>query len=101
MSAPEPQVPPRGEKARPTKPPGDEGRQRWITIAWLIGAVILFALLQFRPLTNGGPKEITFSRFLTLVDDGQVTEASIATDSVQGTYTEDDNDVSFVATLPP
>ncbi|HET7483037.1 MAG TPA: ATP-dependent zinc metalloprotease FtsH, partial [Actinomycetota bacterium] len=101
MSDPERPIPPRGEKARPTKP-GDDPKQRWITVAWLVGAVVLFALLQLNPLTNRAPEEISYTKFQDLVDGDQVTKVSVATDSIQGTYKDDEgHSVSFVTTLPP
>ena len=74
-------------------------RQRNITLAWIIGAFLLLSLIQ--SVLVGRPDEIKFARFLSLLDDGRVTEAVVSERAVTGTFREGDEDRSFSATLPP
>jgi len=95
------------KKATPGKaPPGQpgpqspfSGRQRWITIAWAVGALALIFAFQ----TRFGPttEDIRFSRFLTLVEDEELTEVDIGTTSISGTYSSDDQERNFATTIPP
>jgi cell division protease FtsH len=88
-----------GRGGRPGGPPAPDNRQRMITIAWIIGAIVLFSLFQN---IGGGAEEIDFSRFLELVENGNVTEAVISESGVEGTFTNDEGqDRPFLTTLPP
>ena len=89
---------PKGEKARPKTTGPDENRQRWTTLAWVGAAVLLFIVLQ---LDLSAPRELTYGRFLDLADQGRVERADITASSIEGTFTEGDEDVSFTTTLPP
>ncbi len=92
--------PRRGER-RPSGPPGPpDSRQRAITIAWIVGAILLFLVFQ-NPL-GGGREQISFSRVLNLIERGDVTEVTISETSVSGTYADrNDEAQEFGATLPP
>jgi cell division protease FtsH len=92
--------PRRGER-RPSGPPGpSDSRQRAITIAWILGAILLFLVFQ-NPL-GGGREQISFSRVLNLIERGDVTEVTISETSVSGTYADkNDGAQEFGATLPP
>ena len=69
-------------------------------MAWIIGAVLL--LLVFQTTLAPRPQEIRFSRFLDLVEQGQVHEVDISDTTVSGTYTPDGgSDVRFVSTIAP
>jgi len=92
--------PRRGEQRQTGPPGGPDPRQRAITIAWILGAVLLFFLFQ-NPLTSG-PERISFSRVLTLVERGDVDEVTISETSVSGTLSREGEDQQeFVSTLPP
>jgi cell division protease FtsH len=85
---------------KPSGPPSPfAGRQRWITIAWVVGALALIFAFQ----TRFGPtiEDIRFSRFLTLVEDEELTEVDIGTTSISGTYADGDEERSFSTTIPP
>jgi cell division protease FtsH len=93
-------------KRAPGAPPGPEGpdaRQRNMTIAWIVGALLLFTLLQTSLF--GGREEIPFSRFLELVDDDRVSEATVSETVVTGTFSEgsgeDRSEQEFTTTVPP
>src|SRR5680860_586185 len=88
-------------KQGPQRPPTEGGmdpRQRNITIAWVIGGLILFALTQ--TFTGGQSESIEFSRFLDLADEGQVTEVNISETSVSGRFDSDEGEQEFSTTLP-
>src|SRR5918992_453704 len=91
----------RGEKRQPGGAPGaSDPRQRDITVAWILGAILLFLLFQ-NPL-SGGPERVSFSRVLNLVERGDIDEVTISETSVSGTFTqEEEGETEFVATLPP
>lgn len=80
----------------------DPKRQRNITIAWVIGGVLLFAVIQM--FSGGRQEELEFSPFLDLVEEGKVTEANITETSVEGVYTsgdgEDGGGQPFTTTIP-
>ena len=90
------------------KPPGPgkdlgpkrpfEGRQRWITIAWVAGTLLVLLVVQtmFVP----APQTVSFSRFLDLVDQGAVTEVNISATTVEGSYRTSGGAQQFVTTLP-
>jgi cell division protease FtsH len=97
---------PRGDTTGSGAPPGrgpDDDRQRNITIAWILGGLLLFSLLQGTFL--GGREEISFSRFLEMVEEGRVSEATVSETMVTGVFTEGGGDEEaerrFTATLPP
>ncbi|HEX2196150.1 MAG TPA: ATP-dependent zinc metalloprotease FtsH [Actinomycetota bacterium] len=85
-------VPPRGG----TQPPD---QQRWVTVAWIVGALVLITLFQtvFAPST----REISFTRLFELAQDGRITEASVSETSVGGTLQDGEDEVSFTTTIPP
>ena len=92
---------PRGDSARP-KSSDDRSpeRQRWITAAWIVAALVLFVFIQVNPTSN--ETTITLSRALNLVEDDRIKEATITQSSIEGVFTEEDGkEVKFVATLPP
>lgn len=93
-------------KRSPSSPPGappPDDRQRNMTIAWIVAALVLFALFQTSLFT--GQEEIHFSRFLELVDDGRVTEATVSETVVTGAFAEgsgdDRSEQKFTTTVPP
>ncbi len=95
--------PPKGEKAKPTGPPGpDPVRQRWTTVAWILASVALFYFLQ-GGFGSSSPEEISLSRLFTLVENGEVNEATISTTTVEGVLApEGEGDPkNFTTTLPP
>ena len=83
---------------RPQQQEGMDPRQRNITIAWVIGGLLLFFVIQ--TLTAGQSEEIEFGRFLDLTDEGQVTEVNISETTVSGVLEGDDGEREFSATLP-
>ena len=91
-------------KQGPNRPPpaagggGMDPRQRNITIAWVIGGLILFTLLQ--TFMGGQQQEIGFPRFLDLVGEGRVAEVNISETSATGTFEADDGEREFTATMP-
>jgi cell division protease FtsH len=86
-------VPPRG----PGKAPD---QQRWMTVAWVVGAFVVLMLFQslFGPQTS----EISFTKLFELAERGHITEASVSESSVSGTIKEPGEDErSFTSTIPP
>lgn len=91
----------------PSTPPGgrdpSDDRQRNITIAWILGGLLLFSL--FQTSLFGAREEIPFSRFLELVEDERVAQATVSETVVTGTFTEGsgdgETDQEFSATVPP
>jgi cell division protease FtsH len=83
---------------RPQQQEGMDPRQRNITIAWVIGGLLLFFVIQ--TLTAGQSEEIEFGRFLDLADEGQVNEVNISETTVSGVLEGDDGEREFSATLP-
>jgi cell division protease FtsH len=92
---------PKGDSPRPkNSSEGDKpDRQRWITAAWIVSALLLFFFLQTNPTSNR--EEESLSRLLSLVDEKAVTEATISESNIEGVYEKDGNEVSFVTVLPP
>ena len=92
---------PKGESARPKGPGrlGPPDKQRWITIGWVVGALLLFFFLQTNPTSSR--EEISLSRVLTLVDDERIKEATISEGAIEGVFTDKGDETAFVATLPP
>ena len=92
---------PEGDTARPKKT--SEGRsperQRWITTAWIVAALLLFLFLQLNPTSS--QREESLSSLIKLVDEKAVTEATISEGAIEGIYRKDGNEVSFVTMLPP
>ncbi|MDQ3916781.1 MAG: ATP-dependent zinc metalloprotease FtsH [Actinomycetota bacterium] len=92
--------------SKPVPPRGGEGapeQQRWVTVAWIVGGLVLLTLFQsvFAPRTE----EITFTRLFELAEDGDIVEANISESSVSGTMKErgedGEEDVAFTTTIPP
>ena len=87
---------PRGRQGGPLEP---SRPQRWTTIFWVLAAFAIFTFLQ---MGGANVNEISYSKFRDLVEDDRVTEASITSSSIEGTYEkEDGTEQRFVATLPP
>ena len=82
----------------PTPSGGMDPRQRNITIAWVVGGLILFALIQ--TFTSGQSQVLKIGRFLDLVEEGGITEANISETTVSGTMESDEGEKEFEATLP-
>jgi cell division protease FtsH len=76
-----------------------QGRQRWVSIAWVVGGLLLILFVQ-NALVEG-PQQIPLSRFLDLVEQGRITEADMGTGQVTGTFTVGGDERTFVTTLPP
>jgi cell division protease FtsH len=109
----EPKKKPRSWDPRNAVPPKKSGagtpapeQQRWVTAAWVLGALILILLFQSSLL--GRVEVLPFSStstaspgFLQLVDSGAVTEANVSETSVRGTYKTGTDTRSFSTTLPP
>ena len=89
--------------SKPGTGPGDgspwQGRQRWVSIAWIVGGLLLILFVQ-NALVEG-PQQVPLSRFLDLVEDGRITEADIGTGQVTGNFSAGDGEEPFVTTLPP
>jgi cell division protease FtsH len=82
--------------------PGAQGNQPgWGTWAWLIAGLLFFLL--FRNLFAGpSGSEIEFSRFLKLVEQGNVTEANVGEGNVTGKFQTGGGETrSFRTTRPP
>jgi len=90
--------PKQGSNRPPTPTGGMEPRQRNITIAWVIGGLILFTVIQ--TFVGGQTEEIKLGRFLDLVEEGRVTEVNISESAATGTLESDDGEQEFSATLP-
>ena len=74
--------------------------QRRSTVMWVLLA--LAAILIVQPFVSDGAEQISFSRFLQLVDDGRVTEVNIAETSVSGKFSNnEEQETSFETTSPP
>ena len=86
---------------RPDEPP----ENRWKGLGWLAGALIAFLVVQALFFPGTGSEEVSFSRFLNLVDDGRVTEANISSGDVTGTFEpasgSEEDATAFVTTIPP
>ncbi|MGH2779232.1 MAG: ATP-dependent metallopeptidase FtsH/Yme1/Tma family protein, partial [Actinomycetota bacterium] len=91
-----------GQNRQPATPGGGmDPRQRNVTIAWVVGGLLVFALIQ--SLVGGDSQSIEFSRFLDLADDGRVVEVNISETSVSGVFESDNADggrQEFSTTLP-
>jgi cell division protease FtsH len=109
-----PKKKPRGWDPRNAVPPKKKSsgspapdQQRWVTAAWVVGALLLILLFQ-SSLFGGGVDALPFSStsttspgFLQLVDRGAVIEANVSETSVRGTYKKGADTHSFSTTLPP
>ncbi|HYP24298.1 MAG TPA: ATP-dependent metallopeptidase FtsH/Yme1/Tma family protein, partial [Actinomycetota bacterium] len=88
-------VPPRGSGQQ-----GGPDQQRWMTVAWIVGGLVLVMLFQsvFGPQTE----EISFTRLFELAEDGKIAEASVSETSVSGTIEERGEDPrQLTTTIPP
>ncbi len=96
--------PPKGEKASPKGPPGpDPARQRWTTLAWIVGSLLLFSFLQ-GGLGSSSATELSLSELLARVEAGEVKEATISETTVEGVLKpagEGAAEEEFTTTLPP
>jgi cell division protease FtsH len=94
------QAGPAGRKDSGGRPPAPfDPQQRRATLAWIIGGLVL--LLVFQTTVVERPREITFSRFLALVDEGKVTEVNISDTTITGKFDSGDSEVSFTSTITP
>ncbi|MGI8775015.1 MAG: ATP-dependent zinc metalloprotease FtsH [Actinomycetota bacterium] len=86
----------------PVKRPGDDdkGPVRPNTLVLLGGAFLALILVQSL-LTGPEGRDIPFSRFLSHVQEGQVTEADVSPTSVTGELESEDGTQRFRSTLPP
>ena len=75
--------------------------QRRTTIMWVILAIA--AVLIVQPFISGRTEQISFSRFLKLVENGRVTEVNIAETSVSGRFStgNEEEETEFETTSPP
>ncbi|HEX2235946.1 MAG TPA: ATP-dependent zinc metalloprotease FtsH [Actinomycetota bacterium] len=73
--------------------------QRRTTLAWIAGALLVLLVVQ--TMLVNGPRELSFSRFLELVDDDRITTVNIAERTVSGSFRSGDSDVEFTSTIPP
>ena len=93
-----------GDSSAPKKsgPPGAPENQRRNTIMWVLIAIAAVLLVQ--PFVSRGAEEITFSRFLQLVENGRVTEVNISETSVSGEFSAGSAEgeaTAFETTSPP
>ncbi|HZA60291.1 MAG TPA: ATP-dependent zinc metalloprotease FtsH [Actinomycetota bacterium] len=76
------------------------GPRRWrLSIGYILLGVLVLWFIQ--SLLVPSPKEIEYSRFLRLVEQGRVSRALISEGSVTGKYQADGQTVDFTATRPP
>jgi cell division protease FtsH len=85
------------DSSKPGSP--EEGPRRNVAIAWLLAGIV--QVLLFQSYLFGGANEITFSRFLNLVEQGRIVEADISSSSVDGRFTAGEDTESFTTELPP
>ncbi|MGH2754505.1 MAG: ATP-dependent metallopeptidase FtsH/Yme1/Tma family protein, partial [Actinomycetota bacterium] len=95
-----------GKDVGPVGPgrPGDVPENRWRGLGWLAAALAIFFLAQALFFPSGGRDDIPFSRFLSLAEDGRVTEANISSGTVEGAFegsSEDSEATDFTTTIPP
>jgi cell division protease FtsH len=86
--------------------PGRDGNgspfrnERWITVAWVAGALLL--LFVFQNIVGPRTEELEFSRLLQLAERGRIVEANISEAGIDGTYeTPGGDERRFSSTLPP
>jgi cell division protease FtsH len=89
---------PAGKQGPPPRGPLDP-KQRRITIAWVLAGIAL--LFIFQTTLVPGPRQIPFSRFLELVEQGQVETADISETTVSGTFRSGEDEVRFTSTITP
>jgi cell division protease FtsH len=90
-----------GERVPPRKGQDDQSdRQRRITIAWIVGGILLLIILQ-TTFFGESTEELEFSRVIALVDKEQVTEVNISETSISGIYEDGDEEKRFSASLSP
>ena len=70
----------------------------WLAV--LLG-IVLLAVIGSALFPVGGAQSIPYSRFLELVENGQVEKVAIGSEEVKGTYLEAGKDVDFVSKRPP
>jgi cell division protease FtsH len=63
--------------------------------------LVLLALWILPTLLIPSPEQIPYSRFLNLVERGQVETAAISETTITGTFSDDGQDVDFSTTRPP
>jgi cell division protease FtsH len=90
-----------GESGRglPGVPPGRE-RQAW-TSAIFLALLTGFAVVQILLAVGGASREIDYSRFLQLAEQGRVVRVAISSEQMTGVYREGRKQVPFVTTRPP
>ena len=70
----------------------------WLAV--LLG-IVLLAVIGSALFPVGGAQSIPYSRFLELIENGQVEKVAIGSEEVKGTYLEAGKDVDFVSKRPP
>jgi cell division protease FtsH len=95
-----------GKDVGPVGPgrPDDVPESRWKGLGWLVASLVAFLIVQALFFPGSRREEISFSRFLTLVDEGQVTDANISSGEVEGTFESGEGEgeaTEFVTTIPP
>ena len=93
------------DKSNPTplRPPGvPPGRERQAWASVIFGVLLgLFVMLNLMLAVEGPVRPLEYSRFLELVEEGQVERAAIGAERITGVYRERNERVHFVTTRPP
>ena len=95
-----------GKDVGPVGPgrPDETPESRWKGLGWLAASLVAFLVVQALFFPGSSDEEISFSRFLNLVNDGKVTEANISSGDVEGAFQSgsgEDAGTDFIATIPP
>jgi cell division protease FtsH len=95
-----------GKDVGPAGPgrPDETPESRWKGLGWLAASLVAFLVVQALFFPGSRDEEISFSRFLNLVDDGKVTEANISSGDVDGAFQSgsgEDAGTDFITTIPP
>lgn len=87
-------------KRKPVTPPVGNS---WLKTSLLYAIpLLILAWLLFSGLSSGRPEQISYSRFVSLVDAEDVGKAEFSDTTVSGIYVADGGgDVSYTATIPP
>ncbi|HEU4480242.1 MAG TPA: ATP-dependent zinc metalloprotease FtsH [Actinomycetota bacterium] len=94
-----------GKEAGPAGPAGQGTPSQppwWNNVGFALAVLVVFLL--FQGIFLGSDRQtVEFSRFLTLLDEGRITEASVGSGAVTGEYEREDGGESeaFTTTLPP
>jgi len=95
----EPSAGPATGGAKPVPPKDSPTNDRRRVIAG-VAVAALFLFVVFQGTLFGSTQELEFGRFLELVDEGQVQAADISQTSIDGTFTSEDGETDFTATIP-